>query len=121
PCIDVSPETLRTFYLADLYLAIQGSSMAVSTSLKAGSLPSRSDGHRVFPVGQLVPFILVTALFFLWGIPNILNDVLIRQFMKSFSISRLQAGLVQSAFYMGYRSEEHSSELQSPDHFVCRH
>jgi FHS family L-fucose permease-like MFS transporter len=31
-----------------------------------------------------------------------LNDVLIRQFMKSFEISRLQAGLVQSAFYAGY-------------------
>jgi len=45
---------------------------------------------------------LVTALFFLWGIPNNLNDVLIRQFMKSFPITRLQAGLVQSAFYMGY-------------------
>jgi FHS family L-fucose permease-like MFS transporter len=49
-----------------------------------------------------VPFILVTALFFLWGIPNNLNDVLIRQFMKSFAISRFEAGLVQSAFYMGY-------------------
>src|SRR5207237_5924693 len=47
-------------------------------------------------------FVLVTFLFFLWGIPNNLNDVLIRQFMKSFSISRFQAGLVQSAFYMGY-------------------
>jgi len=46
--------------------------------------------------------VLVTALFFLWGIPNNLNDVLIRQFMKSFAISRFQAGLVQSAFYMGY-------------------
>ncbi len=34
--------------------------------------------------------------------PNNLNDVLIRQFMKSFQISRLQAGLVQSAFYFGY-------------------
>ncbi len=44
----------------------------------------------------------MTALFFLWGIPNNLNDVLIRQFMKSFAISRFQAGLVQSAFYMGY-------------------
>jgi len=44
----------------------------------------------------------VTALFFLWGIPNNLNDVLIRQFMKSFTISRTQAGLVQSAFYFGY-------------------
>jgi FHS family L-fucose permease-like MFS transporter len=34
--------------------------------------------------------------------PYNLNDVLIRQFMKSFAISRFQAGLVQSAFYMGY-------------------
>jgi len=50
----------------------------------------------------MVPFILVTVLFFVWGIPNNLNDVLIRHFMKSFEISRFQAGLVQSAFYMGY-------------------
>ena len=59
-------------------------------------------GSHLFPAGQLVPFILVTVLFFLWGIPNNLNDVLIRHFMKSFAISRFQAGLVQSAFYMGY-------------------
>src|ERR1700751_5745679 len=68
--------------------------------------PSASNGaastHALFPAGQLTPFILVTFLFFLWGIPNNLNDVLIRQFMKSFEISRFQAGLVQSAFYMGY-------------------
>ncbi len=57
---------------------------------------------QLFPGGQLLPFILVTALFFLWGIPNNLNDVLIRQFMKSFAISRFDAGLVQSAFYLGY-------------------
>src|SRR5216683_1977831 len=70
-----------------------------------GDASSRADaraGSHLFPAGQLVPFILVTALFFLWGIPNNLNDVLIRQFMKSFAISRFQAGLVQSAFYMGY-------------------
>ena len=47
-------------------------------------------------------FFLVTGLFFLWGVPNNLNDILIRQFMKSFEITRFQAGLVQSAFYMGY-------------------
>jgi MFS transporter, FHS family, L-fucose permease len=58
--------------------------------------------HQLIPKGLGVPFLLVTALFFLWGIPNNLNDVLIRQFTKSFAISRLQAGLVQSAFYMGY-------------------
>ncbi|HEY6338958.1 MAG TPA: L-fucose:H+ symporter permease [Candidatus Sulfotelmatobacter sp.] len=59
-------------------------------------------GHTLFPVGQLVPFILVTALFFLWAIPHNLNDVLIRQFMKSFTLTRTRAGLVQSAFYLGY-------------------
>ena len=48
------------------------------------------------------PFILVTALFLFWGIPNNLNDILIKQFMKSFEISRLEAGLIQSAFYLGY-------------------
>jgi len=67
---------------------------------------ARSNGARagshLFPAGHLVPFILVTVLFFLWGIPNNLNDVLIRHFMKSFEITRFQAGLVQSAFYLGY-------------------
>ncbi len=59
-------------------------------------------GPRLFAPGNTLPFILVTALFFLWGIPNNLNDVLIKQFMKSFEMSRFQAGLIQSAFYMGY-------------------
>jgi len=67
---------------------------------------TRSNGstarESLFPTGQIGLFILVTGLFFLWGVPNNLNDVLIRQFMKSFAISRFQAGLVQSAFYMGY-------------------
>src|SRR6266403_4872608 len=63
--------------------------------------PTRAGSH-LFPAGHLVPFILVTVLFFLWGIPNNLHDVLIRHFMKSFEISRFQAGLVQSAFYMGH-------------------
>ncbi len=57
---------------------------------------------KIFPTGEIGLFVLITALFFLWAIPNNLNDVLIRQFMKSFAISRFQAGLVQSAFYMGY-------------------
>lgn len=64
--------------------------------------PSRLSAAEMLPRGRLLPFALVTSLFFLWGIPNNLNDVLIRQFMKSFAISRFQAGLVQSAFYLGY-------------------
>lgn len=57
---------------------------------------------RMLPTGAIRPFVLVTALFFLWGVPNNLNDVLIRQFMKSFALTRFEAGLVQSAFYLGY-------------------
>lgn len=66
-------------------------------------LRTAADKHtRIFDPKYAVPFVLVTALFFLWAIPNNLNDVLIQQFMKSFQISRFQAGLVQSAFYLGY-------------------
>jgi FHS family L-fucose permease-like MFS transporter len=68
----------------------------------SSSRPDARTGSHLFPAGQLVPFILVTVLFFLWGIPNNLNDVLIRHFMTSFAITRFQAGLVQFAFYMGY-------------------
>jgi FHS family L-fucose permease-like MFS transporter len=73
---------------------------------KAENSPPPTSPHpstpRLFPSEHLIPFILVTVLFFLWGIPNNLNDVLIRHFMKSFAITRLQASLVQSAFYVGY-------------------
>jgi FHS family L-fucose permease-like MFS transporter len=56
----------------------------------------------IFPSGRMLPFSLVTSLFFMWGVPNNLNDILISQFMKSFALSRFEAGLVQSAFYLGY-------------------
>ena len=58
--------------------------------------------HKIVSKENALPFMLVTALFFLWAMPNNLNDILIPQFMKSFELSRFQAGLVQSAFYLGY-------------------
>lgn len=61
-----------------------------------------AEEHKIVSKQSLLPFILVTALFFLWALPNNLNDILIPQFMKSFELTRLQAGLVQSAFYLGY-------------------
>lgn len=50
----------------------------------------------------LIPFILVTSLFFLWGLANILNSALIAQFQPVFSIGRAEALLVETAFYLGY-------------------
>lgn len=64
--------------------------------------PDNNSEPKLFSPGNTFPFVLVTALFLFWGIPNNLNDVLIKQFMKAFEINRFQAGLLQSAFYMGY-------------------
>ncbi len=50
----------------------------------------------------LLPMILIVSLFFLWGMANNLNDILITQFKKVFTLSDFKAGLVQSAFYTGY-------------------
>jgi FHS family L-fucose permease-like MFS transporter len=72
-------------------------------SIVSGASPAKMPHNdRIFPAGQMLPFSLVTSLFFMWGVPNNLNDVLIRQFMKSFALTRFEAGLVQSAFYLGY-------------------
>jgi len=64
--------------------------------------PAAQGEPRLFAPGYTLPFILVTALFLFWGIPSNMNDILIKQFMKSFEITRFRAGLIQSAFYMGY-------------------
>ena len=59
-----------------------------------------TDGRR--PNGAALPVLLITALFFFWGAANNLNDVLIAHFRRAFTLSDLQSGLVQSAFYLGY-------------------
>ncbi|ADG10310.1 L-fucose:H+ symporter permease [Caulobacter segnis] len=52
--------------------------------------------------GAVLTQAIIIALFFLWGVANNLNDVLIPHLKKAFFLSDLQSGLVQSAFYLGY-------------------
>ncbi|WP_044559074.1 L-fucose:H+ symporter permease [Azospirillum sp. B4] len=64
-----------------------------------------SDGHPHHQAPQrkwVIPIALIVSLFFLWGVANNLNDVLIAQFRKAFDLKDWQSGLVQSAFYLGY-------------------
>ena len=75
--------------------------MLVDTSTNC-KVSAQSRSMPLVPQGMGIVFSLVTTLFFLWGLPNNLNDVLIRQFMKSFELTRFEAGLIQSAFYLGY-------------------
>lgn len=49
-----------------------------------------------------LPFALVCSLFFLWGLANSLNGSLIRHFQFALDLKRWQAGIVDSAFYLGY-------------------
>jgi FHS family L-fucose permease-like MFS transporter len=50
----------------------------------------------------LVPFLLVTSLFFLWGFAHSLLDVLNKHFQEILGVSKAQSGLVQAAVYGGY-------------------
>ena len=55
----------------------------------------------VFPE-QIALFVLVTVLFFLWGMSNNLTDILVQQFRKSFELSPFSAQLVSTANFTGY-------------------
>src|SRR5579875_1192213 len=59
-------------------------------------------GVRLAASTSLAALALIVGLFFLWGVANNLNDILIKQFKNAFALSDFQAGLVQSAFYLGY-------------------
>ena len=50
----------------------------------------------------LLPFILVTTLFFLWGIANNLNGILIPQLRKALLLSNMQSTFVDTAIYFAY-------------------
>ena len=52
--------------------------------------------------GHLAATALIVGLFFIWGVANSLNDVLIPQFRKVFQLDDFASSLVQSAFYFGY-------------------
>lgn len=64
--------------------------------------PVAATATRALARTPLFPLVLIVSLFFLWGVANNLNDVLVAQFKKAFTLSDFQAGLVQSAFYLGY-------------------
>ena len=50
----------------------------------------------------LLPFILVTSLFLMWGIAHGLLDVLNKHFQTAFTMSKAQSGLVQFSTYIAY-------------------
>ena len=50
----------------------------------------------------LVPFVLITTLFFLWGFARAILDVLNKHFQNTLDISITQSALIQVTTYFGY-------------------
>ena len=53
-------------------------------------------------VSYLVPFILITSCFALWGFANDITNPMVKAFSKIFRMSSTDGALVQVAFYGGY-------------------
>lgn len=64
-----------------------------------------SNRQRVIGDGTLaaiVPFVLITACFALWGFANDVTNPMVKAFSKIFRMSVTEGALVQVAFYGGY-------------------
>lgn len=66
---------------------------------------SKKETNRGIPVtlpGNKWPFILITSLFFLWGLANNMTDTLLAAFKRIMSMTDFQTSWIQMAFYGSY-------------------
>lgn len=56
----------------------------------------------LLPKNLLLPFILITSLFALWGFANDITNPMVAAFKRVLELNNVQASLVQMAFYGGY-------------------
>ncbi len=69
----------------------------MTTKIKKAAFLRGQDGTN-----YLIPFMLVTSLFLLWGFAHGLLDVLNKHFQNILHISKAQSGFVQFSLYIGY-------------------
>jgi len=63
---------------------------------------TNSEKTPVVPKNVLVPFILITSLFAMWGFANDITNPMVSAFKKVLELNNVQASWVQMAFYGGY-------------------
>ena len=60
-------------------------------------------GKRIIPSGIILPFILLTSLFFAWAVPNNLTDTMLAAFKRIMSLSDSRTAWIQVVCYLlGY-------------------
>ena len=62
----------------------------------------KQDKHALVAGKYLLPFILVTSLFFLWGFARSILDVLNKHFQDDLDITKTHSAMIQVMFYLGY-------------------
>ena len=65
----------------------------------AGSSTTSSSGSNQ---DYMVPLVILTSLFFMWGFLTVLNDILIPFLKNVFDLSYTQAILIQFCFFTAY-------------------
>jgi MFS transporter, FHS family, L-fucose permease len=61
-----------------------------------------NERQKLVSPGLLFAFILVTSLFFLWGVAHGMLDTLNKHFQDMLNMSKAQSGLIQFSVYMAY-------------------
>ena len=61
-----------------------------------------ADNSKLTDKRYVVPFVLITTLFFLWGFARAILDVLNKHFQDELHISITQSSLIQVTTYLGY-------------------
>ena len=59
----------------------------------------KKDATRLVDSQYIVPFMLITSLFFLWGGVRSIMDVLNKHFQMTIGISHTHAALMQTVIY----------------------
>jgi len=63
---------------------------------------SAGGSQKLVTEGFLVPFILITSLFFLWGVAHGMLDTLNKHFQDMLQMSKAQSGMIQFSVYTAY-------------------
>jgi FHS family L-fucose permease-like MFS transporter len=65
-------------------------------------LSNSVEPQRFVSKGLVVPFILITSLFFLWGVAHGMLDTLNKHFQDMLQMSKAQSGMIQFSVYTAY-------------------
>ena len=65
-------------------------------------MEQQKKAHALVKKEYLLPFVLVTSLFVMWGFARAILDVLNKHFQEALGISLAHSAMIQVMFYLGY-------------------